>query len=87
MGKEKFKAETKKTFGSKKALKDADFGGELENIWGAPGNSTGVVNTKRHDKWINGFAKKDKREVKQVVLPKGGQSYNPKASEHEVLLK
>ena len=45
-------------------MKDAEFGGELENIWGAPGNSTGVVNTKRHDKWVNGFAKKDKREVK-----------------------
>ena len=49
MGKDKFKAAKEKTFGSKKALKDAEFGGELENIWGAPGNSTGVVNSKRHD--------------------------------------
>ena len=36
---------------------------------------------------MNGFAKRDTRRVKQVVLPKGGQSYNPKADDHKVLLK
>lgn len=33
------------------------------------------------------FAAKDETKVKTVVLPKGGQSYNPKSGEHKKLLK
>jgi len=34
-----------------------------------------------------GFAKKERINVKQVVLPKGGQSYNPNMTDHVDLLK
>lgn len=34
-----------------------------------------------------GFAKKDTIKVKQVIVPKGGHSYNPNAADHKKLLK
>ena len=32
-------------------------------------------------------SKKKDRKVKSVVMPKGGQSYNPLANDHTALLK
>ena len=59
-----------------------DFGG-LEDIWG----STTEVKSKDFDHYKTGFAKLDYRNVKAVIIPKGGQSYNPSIKDHKSLLK
>jgi hypothetical protein len=54
------------------------FGGDLEDIWGDDGKVIGEVdNCKTFKKFKQGFAKKDRINVKQVINPQGGLSYNP----------
>lgn len=62
---------------------DEQYGGELEDIW-----STGpVLRSKTHERYLNGFAKKDFVRVKPVINPAGGQSYNPALKDHKSLLQ
>ena len=49
--------------------------GELEDIWG----TETTVLSKKMDSYKNNYAKKDQHNIKAVILPKGGLSYNPKA--------
>lgn len=63
------------------------FGGELEDIWGNDGKAIEIVDkSKVLRKFKNGFAKKDKINVKSVINPIGGLSYNPSMKEHKNLL-
>jgi len=59
-----------------------DFG-ELEDIWAKPSE---VYISPSFQKYKN-FAKSSMNEVKTVILPKGGQSYNPSIKDHRSLLK
>ena len=54
------------------------FGGELEDIWGNDGKAMQEVDKSNHMKRFKAnFSKKDKVDVKQVINPIGGLSYNP----------
>ena len=57
--------------------------GDLEDIWATPKE----VVSKKFQRYVDGFAKKDTINVKQVVKPQGGQSYNPSIKDHKNLLK
>ena len=56
--------------------------GDLGDIWGAPEEFMS-----KEFKAFKVFAKKDMVNVKPVVLPVGGQSYNPSIKDHKLLLK
>ena len=87
-GRDKFNEEPAESgFGSKKKIDDNIFGGQLEDIWGGP--QAGLVGgkSKKFDKWKNVSSKKKEVKVRAVVLPKGGQSYNPSANDHKKQLK
>jgi hypothetical protein len=63
------------------------FGGELEDIWGNDGKAMQEVDRSMHMKRFKaGFSKKDKIDVKQVINPIGGLSYNPSMKQHKSLL-
>ena len=48
--------------------------GDFLDIWSAPR----APKSKEFERYRNTFAKTDHVNVKAVVLPKGGQSYNPR---------
>ena len=54
------------------ATEDEIYGGELEDIWATPHQETRRMTT-----YKNKFAKVDHVNVKAVMIPKGGHSYNP----------
>jgi len=58
------------------------FGGELEDLWSTP-----QENTRRMTTYKNKFAKVDHVNVKAVMMPKGGHSYNPTLKAHSEVLK
>ena len=63
------------------------FGGELEDIWGKDGKAMQEVDRSNHMKRFKaGFSKTDKINVKQVINPIGGLSYNPSMKSHKSLL-
>ena len=77
-GIEKFKEAKETTFGSKKKLDEDEFGGSIGDLWGAEGNTSGAKVTNKHFiKWKDVSSKKKQVNVKAVILPKGGHSYNP----------
>ena len=45
------------------------------------------MKSKKFGAWKNGFAKKDFVNVKAVIQPKSGQSYNPQFDKHQELLQ
>jgi hypothetical protein len=53
------------------------------DIWAAPTE----IKSKKFDTWKNGFAKKTAPNVKAVINPVGGHSYNPSLKDHKKLLK
>jgi hypothetical protein len=64
------------------------FGGELEDIWGNDGKAMQEVDRSNHMKRFKaGFSKKDRVDVKQVINPIGGLSYNPSTKHHKSLLR
>ena len=87
-GRDKFEKKKNDTFGSKKNIdEDKEFGGELDDLWSAPGQTSGYEISKRMKQFKDGFGKKDTIKVKTVIAPAGGQSYNPNAADHKKLLK
>jgi len=60
-----------------------DFG-ELGDIWNEPQHE---VKSKEFARYKNGFAARDHHNVKAVIAPVGGQSYNPSIKDHKGLLK
>ena len=68
---------------SNRKYEDDEFGGELMDIWSTPAE----VKSKKFDHWKNNFAKKTAPNVKAVINPKGGHSYNPSLNDHKKLLK
>lgn len=63
------------------------FGGELEDIWGNDGKAIAIVDRSNHMKRFKAnFSKKDKVNVKPVINPVGGLSYNPSMKAHKKLL-
>lgn len=57
---------------------------DLQDLWGSPSTE---AKSKKFQEFKEGFAKKDLRPVKAVILPKGGHSYNPNIKDHKSLLK
>ena len=76
------KMENRKPAGGKLTAEEEEFG-ELEDLWSQPRKITSV----KHERYRNGFAKSDTVNVKSVILPVGGQSYNPSLRDHKSLLK
>ena len=66
----------------RKATEDELYGGELEDVWSTPHEDT-----RRMATYKNKFAKLDQVNVKAVMIPKGGHSYNPTLKDHTELLK
>ena len=62
---------------------DELYGGKLEDIWSTPLE----VKSKKFNQYKTNFAKKDHTNVKSVINPTGGQSYNPALKDHKNLLK
>ena len=62
---------------------ETELYGELEDLWSAPT----PAKSKEFKKYQDRFAKKDMINVKSVVLPKGGISYNPSQADHVKVLK
>jgi len=62
---------------------DDDDLGDLADIWATPKE----IKSLEFAKWQENFAKKDAHKVKTVMVPSGGQSYNPSIKEHKRLLK
>lgn len=57
--------------------------GELQDLWSTPNE----VTSKKFNEFKQGFAKREMVNVKSVIIPKGGQSYNPSTKDHKSLLK
>lgn len=57
--------------------------GELQDLWADEQPFKSLEFRKYH----NRFAEKDMINVKTVVLPKGGISYNPSMNDHKKVLK
>jgi len=55
----------------------------MEDIWAAPRQ----VKSHKMEQYKTGFSLKDSVNVKQVINPKGGLSYNPSHKDHKLLLK
>ena len=53
--------------------------GELEDLWATDRKEP----SKRFESYKAGYAKKDSVNVKAVILPKGGVSYNPSSKDHK----
>lgn len=77
------KMENKKPATGKKLTAEEEELGELEDLWSQPRKITSV----KHEQYLNGFAKADQVKVKAVMVPIGGQSYNPSLRDHKQLLK
>lgn len=73
----------KKITVSNRKIDDEFEMGELEDIWG----SERKVTSKKMESYKTTYAKKDGVNIKAVILPKGGVSYNPSSKEHKALLK
>ena len=68
---------------SNRKYDENEFGGELLDIWAAPAE----IKSKKFETWKNGFSKKTAPNVKAVINPTGGHSYNPSVKDHKKLLK
>ena len=66
----------------KPKMEDDDLG-DLDDIWATPSE----IKSLKFHAFKEGFAKKDQLNVKSVILPAGGQSYNPNIADHKALLK
>jgi hypothetical protein len=66
----------------RKANEDEMYGGELEDLWSTPNDKSRRMTTYKEK-----FAKLDQVNVKAVMIPKGGHSYNPTLKSHAELLK
>lgn len=71
----------KKSQKTKNEIEDEELGG-LQDLWAAPAE----MKSKKFDSWKNGFAKRDFVNVRAVMNPKSGQSYNPQFDKHQELL-
>lgn len=72
----------KKSKKTKDEIEDEELGG-LQDLWAAPAEAK----SKKFNAWKNGFAKRDFVDVKAVVDPKSGHSYNPQFEKHQELLE
>ena len=65
-----------------KATEEEMYGGDLEDVWNTPHEPS-----RRWVTYKEKFAKHDHINVKAVIKPRGGQSYNPTLKDHGLLLK
>ena len=73
----------KKPTSNRKYDENELFGGELMDIWSTPQE----VKSKKFAEWKQGHGKLTAPNVKAVINPAGGLSYNPSSKDHKKLLK
>lgn len=67
----------------KKEMVDDDLG-DLDDIWATPNE----VRSKKFQEYKDGLVRRHEAlNVKSVILPAGGQSYNPNIKDHKYLLR
>ncbi|CDW85537.1 UNKNOWN [Stylonychia lemnae] len=67
--------------------KEEEIEGAVQDIWGSEGSIVKTQSLGRNFDKFKKFAQKTQVKTKAVVVPLGGQSYNPSAKDHKEVIK